>query len=276
MYRSTFESRGVEFFNHPVPRVIKILLLVNIGIFALQFLLESFGAPAGLFRAYLALQPDRAVEDFYVWQFLTYAYVHSANPWHILINMLMLWMFGCELATYYGPRRFLLFYHVSAFVGGVVQVIAAYVQNTTANPILGASGAIYGIFVVYAMLFPNRQILLFFLIPIRMKYFILILVAVDFVSGTRFLNAGIAYFCHLGGALGGFLFHRLHGRVETFFGRMEERIEARDAAREAEVRQTVDQLLEKIRREGIHKLTPKEKRFLNHASKLYQKEDPFS
>ncbi|MBN2490588.1 MAG: rhomboid family intramembrane serine protease [Planctomycetes bacterium] len=273
MYRTSYTGSGWNFFQRPVPRVIKILLGANLGVFALQYGL-SLAAGSDLLGSWLALRPQAAVEGLRVWQFLTYAYLHSLdNPFHILLNMLFLWMFGAELGEYFGARRFLVFYHLCAFMGAVWQVIAAYAQNTTL-PVLGASGAIYGIFTVYALLFPNRQVLLFLLIPIRMKYLILILVGIDFLSGTRFLSPGTAHFCHLGGVAGGLAFHFLHRRLESFLAGFEARSQARETAREAAVRETVDRLLEKIRREGMHKLTAREKRFLNHASKLYQKDDP--
>jgi len=273
MYRTGYPGGGVDFFQRPVPRMIKILLIANVVVFLLQYLVSViFGGD--YLTDFLGLSPVKAVEGFHVWQFLTYAYLHSLDhPFHIILNMFILWMFGCELCGYFGARRFLVFYHFSALLGAVVQVTAAYVRNATDQVFIGASGAIYGLLVVYAILFPNRQVLFFFLIPIRMKYLIGIMIAVDFIMGTRFLSTGTAHFCHLGGALGGVLYYFFHGRVEATLRRFEERLEAKEAEREEKIRDTVDQLLEKIRREGIHKLTAREKRFLNNASKLYKKED---
>jgi membrane associated rhomboid family serine protease len=272
MYRTGFPGGGAEFFQRPVPRLIKILLIANVAVYVLQYLVWAiFG---GDLARFMGLSPVEAVEGFRVWQFLTYAYLHSLDsPFHILVNLLMLWMFGSELCGYFGARRFLILYHFAAFLGAVAQVTSAYVKNATADITIGASGAIYGLLVVYAILFPNRQVLLFFLIPIRMKYLVMILIGVDFVSGTRFLSTGAAHFCHLGGALGGALYYFFHGRVEATFRRFEERHQAKEAEREENIRATVDQLLEKIRREGIHKLTSREKRFLKNASKLYKRED---
>jgi membrane associated rhomboid family serine protease len=273
MYRTGYPGGGIDFFQRPVPRTIKFLLIANVVVFLLQYLVSViFGGD--YLTDFLGLSPIKAVEGFHVWQFLTYAYLHSLDHLtHIIFNLLILWMFGCELCSYFGARRFLVLYHFSALLGAVGQVTAAYVMNAPDQVIIGASGAIYGLLVVYAILFPNRQVLLFFLIPIRMKYLIGILIAADFISGTRILANGIAYFCHLGGALAGALYYFFHGRVEATLRRFEERLEAKEAEREEKIRDTVDQLLEKIRREGIHKLTAREKRFLNNASKLYKKED---
>lgn len=272
MYRNTFQGRGgFEIFNRPTPRVIKILLYVNIGVYLGEFLLRTLGIH--VLHDWFALFPEKAVSDFMVWQYLTYAYLHSPSPLHILLNMLILWMFGCELAGYFGTRRFLVLYHVAAFTGGVAQVVAQYVKHATMGSTVGASGAIMGLLAVYALLFPNRQILFFLIVPMKMKYFILIIIAVDFISGTNFLSTGTAHFCHLGGILAGFLYLFFSGRFGEFFLRLEERMRARDAEKEQTVRNTVDALLEKIRHEGIHTLSAREKRFLNNASKLYKKED---
>ena len=263
---------GFDFFANPLPRVIKILLWVNVAVYGATFL-ASTAFQTDWLQNQLALFPKSAVEGFQVWQFVTYAYLHDLDwPPHILINMLMLWMFGGDIARHFGARKFLILYHVAAFVGGVGHVIAAYAKNTD-EPVVGASGAIYGLLTVYALLYPNRMILVFLMFPMRMKYFILIMVGIDFVSGTRLLSTGVAHWCHIGGALGGFLFFRYHQRIEALFERMEERATEREVQREVDVRQTVDELLEKIRRDGIHTLSAKEKRFLTNASKLYKKED---
>jgi len=272
MFRTSYPSGGLEFFNRPVPLVLKAILIANIGMFLLQFLTKSvFGSD--YLAAWLSLHPVAAVEHLQIWRFLTYAYLHDlGQPFHIIFNLLLVWMFGSDLAGYFGARRFLVFYHVAALMGAVAQVSANYIMNATEVLTIGASGAVYGILTVYAILFPNRQILLFLIVPMRMKYFIGMIIAVDLISGTQFLNTSVAYFCHLGGAGGGALFFFLHGRVEGFLRGMEHRAEARESERDDNVRATVDRLLEKIRREGMHKLTPKEKRFLNNASKLYKKD----
>ncbi len=273
MQRNTFRGRGgFELFNRPTPRVIKILLYVNIGVYIGDFLLRLLRIH--FLHDWFALTPERAVSDFMVWQYLTYAYLHSpTSPLHILFNLLILWMFGCELAGYFGAKRFLVLYHVAAFTGGVAQVVSQYVKNAPAESTVGASGAIMGLLAAYALLFPNRQILFFLIVPMKMKYFILIIIGVDFISGTNFLSTGTAHFCHLGGILAGFLYMFLSGRLGEFFLRLEEKMRAREAEKEQDVRNTVDALLEKIRREGIHTLSAREKRFLNNASKLYKKED---
>jgi membrane associated rhomboid family serine protease len=273
MNRLTYQSGGFETFNRAVPPVVKAILIINVAVFLLQFVIE-YAFDRDFLTEWLGLHPVTAVEHLQVWRFLTYAYLHSLdNPFHIIWNLLLLWWFGCELARYFAARRFLVFYHLAVLIGGVAQVTANYVKNATEVSTIGASAGVYGIFAVYAILFPNRHILAFFLFPIRMKYFILGIVAVDLISGTRMLSTGSAHFAHLGGAAAGAAFYFLHGRVEGFLHRLEHRAEAREVERDENTRAEVDRLLEKIRQEGMHKLTPKEKRFLNNASKLYQKDD---
>ncbi len=264
---------GFDFFARPLPQVVKALLWVNVAVFLATFAVWTL-TDTNWISDVFALHPKAAVEGFRVWQFFTYAYVHSLDlPMHILFNMLMLWMFGGDLARYFGTRKFLALYHVGAFVGGIAHAIAAYARNTD-DAVIGASGSIYALMAVFAFLWPNRVVLLFLMFPMRVKYLVLILVGVDLVSGMRFLGGGVAHWCHIGGAVGGYLFFRLHTRVEALFERIETRAAEREVERESEVRKTVDELLEKIRRDGIHTLSAKEKRFLTNASKLYKKEDP--
>lgn len=274
MYRSFGEGGGGP-FAVAMPRIVKILMWVNVGVFIVQWLTGHVFSQDPWFTNWFGLNPQDAVQGFRVWQFLTYGYLHSVlSPFHIVINMLMLWWFGSELARHYGTRRFLILYHLSIFAGGVLHAISAYVKNAgAAASVIGASGAVYGLMVVYAFLFPRRIVYFMLIIPIEMRYLVMILVGLDLISGTSVLSTGTAHFCHLGGALAGFLYYRYHGRIERFWERVETKIEEREAQREDDIRDTVDELLEKIRRDGMHTLSAKEKRFLNNASKLYKKED---
>jgi membrane associated rhomboid family serine protease len=121
--------------------------------------------------------------------------------------MLALWMFGAELERIWGTRRFIRFYFFCAVGAGICVVIANYVLPW-GNPniaTIGSSGAIFGILLVYAMLFPDREILWAFLIPIKVKYFVMIIGAMAFMSSFQ-ANSGVSNFAHLGGLLFGYLF----------------------------------------------------------------------
>ncbi len=149
--------------------------------------------------AYLALTPVDVVKYFSIWQLVTYAFLHGGFG-HIIWNMLALWMFGADIERVWGTRRFVQFYFFCAVGAGICVVIANYLlpwgNPNTAT--IGSSGAIFGILLVYAMMFPDREILFGFLIPIKVKYFVMIVGAVAFLSSFG-VNSGVSNFAHLGG-----------------------------------------------------------------------------
>jgi membrane associated rhomboid family serine protease len=192
------------FYIPGFPKGVKWLLISNVAIFVIGFFaqLARLDGPLG----YLALTPVYVVRDFFVWQLATYAFLHGGFL-HIIFNMLALWMFGAELERVWGTQRFIRFYFFCAVGAGICVVIANYVLPW-GNPniaTIGSSGAIFGILLVYAMLFPDREILWAFLIPIKVKYFVMIIGAMAFMSSFQ-ANSGVSNFAHLGGLLFGYLF----------------------------------------------------------------------
>jgi membrane associated rhomboid family serine protease len=176
----------------PLPPVTQALLLANVAIF---FLGELLGP--GLFSAF-ALWPVGS--GFWPWQIITYAFLHG-NFNHLFFNMLGLWMFGSELEHIWGQKRFLHFYTAS--------VIAATI---------GASGGLFGLLLAFAMIFPNRIILLFFVLPMKAKWLVALYGVLELYQGVYVMNSGVAHFAHLGGMLGGLLMLR-YWRGQAPFGR---------------------------------------------------------
>jgi membrane associated rhomboid family serine protease len=198
-------TRAAGIFNVPgFPRGVKWLLISNVAVFVLGF----FAQLAQLDRplAYLALSPVLVVQKFFIWQLATYLFLHGGFG-HILWNMLALWMFGADLENVWGTRRFLQFYFFCGIGAGVCVVLANYLLpwGNPAVPTIGSSGAIFGILLAYAMLYPTRTILFGFLIPIQVRYFVLIIGAIAFLSSFQ-ANTGVSEFAHLGGLLFGYLF----------------------------------------------------------------------
>jgi membrane associated rhomboid family serine protease len=202
-FRSRTRSIGA-FYIPGFPKGVKWLLISNVAIFIVGF----FAQLARLDRplAYLALIPVDVVKYFSIWQLVTYAFLHGGFG-HIIWNMLALWMFGAELERIWGTQRFLRFYFFCAVGAGICVVIANYVLpwGNPNIPTIGSSGAIFGILMVYAMMFPDREILWGFLIPIKVKYFVMIVGAMAFLSSFQ-VNSGVSEFAHLGGLLFGYLF----------------------------------------------------------------------
>lgn len=145
---------------------------------------------------------------FEVWQIITHMFSHQGQ-FHLLFNMFGLWMFGTPLANRWGKNRFLVFYIFSGLGAYILYTIMEYVslqQGGFPHAALGASGAVYGILTGYAFLFPNNVIQLIFPpIPLKAKYFVPILIAIDLFAGFSKTSTGIAHFAHIGGALTGFI-----------------------------------------------------------------------
>ena len=202
-FRSRTRTAGI-FYVPGFPAGVKWLLISNVAIFILGYF-------AGLLQldrplAYLALVPERVIKDGFIWQLVTYLFLHGGIG-HILWNMLALWMFGADLESAWGTRRFLQFYFFCGIGAGVCVVIANFVLpwGNPLIPTIGSSGAIFGILMAYAMLFPTRTILFAFLIPIQVKYFVMIIGAIAFLSSFQ-VNTGVSEFAHLGGLLFGYVF----------------------------------------------------------------------
>ena len=188
-----------------LPRGIKWLLIVNVAIFLLSYFTR--GTRVEDFLSYFALVPAAVVRFFFIWQLVTYMFLHGGIG-HILFNMLALWMFGTEIERTWGTRRFLRFYFFCGAGAGLCVVLGNYLFGNPNVATIGASGAIYGILLVSAVLWPDRIILFSFLFPIKMKYFVMIIGAIAFLSSFD-MNSGVSNVAHLGGMAFGYLFLKI-------------------------------------------------------------------
>jgi len=194
--------------NNAIPDVIFILLIAN----GLVFILQQF-APELMGRLF-ALQPLKSppgyqFPPFLPWQLISYGFMHDTRSlMHIIFNMLMLWMFGRDIERLMGARRFLTYYVVCVVGAGLVQLLVGVVQGWGV-PTVGASGGVFGIFLAYGMAFPNRRIMLMFPpIPMKAKYFVIMLGLFELTLGYTGAAPGVANFAHLGGMLFGFVLIR--------------------------------------------------------------------
>ncbi|NCF72733.1 MAG: rhomboid family intramembrane serine protease [Gammaproteobacteria bacterium] len=198
--------------NSAIPDVIFILLIANGLVYALQqFAPEIMGRLFALQP--LVSPPSYQFPPFMPWQLVTYGFMHDTRSlMHILFNMLMLWMFGRDLERMMGVRRFLIYYMVCVVGAGIVQLLVGVMQGWGV-PTVGASGGVFGILLAYGMAFPNRRIMLMFPpIPMKAKYFVIMLGLFELSIGFSGVNNGVANFAHLGGMLFGFLLIRYWGR----------------------------------------------------------------
>ena len=179
----------------PLPPITQALLLINTGLFCLQYLSGPW------IEQLFALWPLSG--GFLPWQVVTYAFLHGSIG-HLFFNMLGLWMFGAELERVWGPKRFLQFYAASVLAAAAAQLIVTF--NSSPYPTVGASGGLFGLLLAFGMMFPNRMILLLIPpIPMKAKVFVAIYGAIELFLGVTGTQQGVAHFAHLGGMLGGFL-----------------------------------------------------------------------
>jgi len=206
-----------------LPVVVKNLLIINTLAFLASFTLERFNIDL---NDMLGLHFFKA-SGFRPYQLLTYMFMH-ANFAHIFFNMFALWMFGNVLENIWGPKRFLIFYLVCGVGAGLTQELVQYIQYTTqlaqydqvnlgGNIVsmdsylnlmttVGASGAVYGILLAFGMMFPNSLIYIYFAIPIKAKWFVILYAVIELVSGLGVTGSdNVAHFAHLGGMLFGLI-----------------------------------------------------------------------
>jgi rhomboid family protein len=182
-----------------LPPVTQALIVIN----ALVFLAESVLGDS--VTSLLALWP--LGPQFMPWQVVTYAFVHAGLP-HLLFNMFGVYMFGSDLERVWGRRRYLWYYLTCALSAAVAQIGVASLTGAY-YPAVGASGAVFGLLLAYAMTFPNRTIMpLFPPIPMRAPMFVTVYGVLELVLGVTGTQSGVAHFAHLGGLAGGFLFMR--------------------------------------------------------------------
>ncbi|MGH9655690.1 MAG: rhomboid family intramembrane serine protease [Bryobacteraceae bacterium] len=189
------------------PAGLKWLLIANAVLFVIPVFFRGAVAPL---LAPLLLVPFEVVRELHVWQLFTYMFFH-AGIGHILWNMLALWLFGIELERLWGTRRFLRFYFLCGIFAGLTVVICAYLFGGVGIPTLGSSGAIYGILVAYALIFPDQTVLFGFLIPMKSKYLVMIMGAIVFLQSYMAASgaaSGIAVVAGLGGMVAGFFLVR--------------------------------------------------------------------
>ncbi len=203
MARYNSPSYTIAFGPGGLTPAVKALLIANTAMFV-----ASFVAPA--ITAVLGLHPAQVVTEFALWQPVTYMFLH-AGGFHILFNMLTLWMFGVELERAWGTVFFTKYYFVTGIGAGLVTVAVSLLpgmeQSYYSNTV-GASGAIYGLLLAYGLSFPNRPIYLYFLFQIPAKYFVMIVGAVAFYSSVSNQPGGISHAAHLGGLVVGYLYLR--------------------------------------------------------------------
>lgn len=282
-----------------LPKCLRVLLIANAAVFGVAFVVGGilglhlnipgvgYGNVRDIISYFGAFLPTDPLQ---VWRYVTYMFVH-VDFWHFLFNMLMLWMFGSEVADMMGSKNFVGMYFFCGIFAAIFSLIMC-VLGLSYNPIIGASGALMGIFVAYYKFFPDRMLLMFFFFPMRIKYAMWFMVAIDVFMAPS--GDGVAHLAHLGGVVGGFIYMRLYnggfGGLLSKIGKVARntrgpKFRMDDGGRsqnegprsrkssepiEGEVfdmdeDKRMDEILKKVNREGINSLTDSERQFLLRA-----------
>jgi membrane associated rhomboid family serine protease len=226
-------------FGGPATRTVKTLIIANVSVYVLQVIFGLFDSSA--LEYYFGLVPLLVTHEYMIWQFATYMFLHG-GVFHLFFNMLTLYMFGNELERYWGTPRFINYYFITGVGAGLCSWL---VSMNNALPIVGASGAIYGLLLAYGMTYPNRIVYLNFLLPIKVKWLVLIMGAFAFLSSLGGSESEVANIAHLGGMLIGYLFLKGKSWVDRYryfnSQRQREQLKRQFEVYYGDVRRKVDQ-----------------------------------
>lgn len=261
-------------FGHGLSPWVKRLLIANVVVYLVMLALPSLGG-------WLAFVPADTLRR--PWTVVTYMFVH-AGFLHLFFNMLILYFFGPPLESMWGGKEFLKFYLVAGLGGAVFSYVFAF-----NSAVVGASAAIYGVMLAFAMNWPDMQVYIWFLFPVKVKWLVAFLAAVSILSLVGGQQDGVAHFAHLGGFAGGFLYLKLQDRVGMQLGQLRKTVAKRKfsvtaggtegesgrpprrgSREEEQVLDEVDRVLDKISQSGLQSLSEEELELLDRVSKKYR------
>ncbi len=275
-YRLQFNPGEVAYKPQLFTDAIKILVSVNFGIYILQ----SVSGKEDVFFRLFGLVPSTFISDLMLWQPFTYMFFHapfysSVGISHILLNMLGLWVFGRELEEAWGKTKFLRYYFTTGIGSGL---ITYFFQISSDNPVIGASGAVYGILLAYGISYPNRMLYIWGLIPVRSMWLVIIMGSIAFF-GLLGNADGISHVTHISGMLIGYVLLKKKWRWrDIWFAIRKKTIEFQvqryeeKSIKKKMLQKDIDVILEKIQKVGFIGLSDKEKSKLYEASKTMSKD----
>ena len=275
-YRLQFNPAEVAYKPQLFTDAIKILVSVNFGIYILQ----SVSGKEDVFFRLFGLVPSTFISDLMLWQPFTYLFFHapfysSVGISHILLNMLGLWVFGRELEEAWGKTKFLRYYFTTGIGSGL---ITYFFQISSDNPVIGASGAVYGILLAYGISYPNRMLYIWGLIPVRSMWLVIIMGSIAFF-GLLGNADGISHVTHISGMFIGYVLLKKKWRWrDIWFAIRKKTIEFQvqryeeKSIKKKMLQKDIDVILEKIQKVGFIGLSDKEKSKLYEASKTMSKD----
>lgn len=230
----SYDNRGRGGFMANVPTAIKNIIIINVLVMIMTALNENF-----MYETFSLFYPTSPF--FHWWQPVTHMFMHGGF-WHLFFNMYTLYIFGSVLERVWGTRKFLVFYFVTGLGAALIHTGVEWIEMQSwlsqaaegsaaalssihalkMTPTVGASGAIYGVLMGYAMLYPDSVLTLIFPpISMKAKWFVLIFAAIELLTGVTGTGGGIAHFAHLGGLIFGYLLILYWKRNHTLYSRMD-------------------------------------------------------
>jgi len=251
---------------------VKRLIIINTAVFILTLISPIVGA-------YLAFTPAGVI--FRPWTVFTYMFVHG-DFFHLFFNMLALFFFGPPLEERWGSRAFLKFYLICGLGGAALSFLFAFNAS-----VVGASAAVYGVMLAFAMVWPDVPIYLFAIFPVKAKWLIAIFVAISILSAFTSPRDGVAHFAHLGGFAAAYLYMKFDPKIGAPFRNLRRMISRPKLTvvpggqppkpperprRRADERtyDEIDRVLDKISTHGMASLTPEERKLLDDVSRRYR------
>jgi membrane associated rhomboid family serine protease len=278
-YRDSYGRAGGFGFGFALTPWVKRLLIANAAVFLLQWI-------APLVLRYFAFVPSMVL--LRPWSPVTYMFLHGGF-WHLFFNMLGLFFFGPPLEQQWGSREFIRYYLICGLGGAALSFLFAF-----DSAVIGASAAVFGVMLAFAMLWPRAPIYIWGIFPVPAFILVGLFAVMSLVSAMGATRDGVAHFAHLGGFAAGFLYLRLADRAGQSLKGLKKKVDRRrlrvvegrkDAgvgrqppprplprADEERVLDEVDRVLDKISREGLSSLTPEERRVLDEASRKYRRD----
>jgi membrane associated rhomboid family serine protease len=230
----SYDNRGGGGFMANVPTAIKNIIIINVLVMVMTALNENF-----MYETFSLFYPTSPF--FHWWQPVTHMFMHGGF-WHLFFNMYTLYIFGSVLERVWGTKKFLIFYFVTGLGAALIHTGVEWIQMQSwlsqaaegsaaamssihalkMTPTVGASGAIYGVLMGYAMLYPDSVLTLMFPpVSMKAKWFVLIFAGIELVTGMTGVGGGIAHFAHLGGLIFGFLLIMYWKKKHTLYSRMD-------------------------------------------------------
>ena len=266
-----YRGGGYGFGGYTLTPWVKRLLIANVAMFMVTYFLPDV-------RAWLGFRPASIL--FRPWGLLTYMFVHGGF-WHMLFNMLGLFFFGPPLEERFGSREFIKYYIICGLGGALLSFLFAFNSS-----IVGASAAVYGIMLAFAMNWPDSPIYIWGIFPVKAKWLVIILAAFSLLSAFDNSPDGVAHFAHLGGFAAGWLYLKLDFRGNAPFTKLKRMInrpkltvisgapppqqKPRPRRVDERVYDDVDKVLDKISTQGMASLTPEERKLLDEVSRKYR------